>query len=923
MSKKNVKTKKTKRRNILNTVIIVLLSLVLVGSVGGFVVLGKIVDAAPTLNLDQLDSKENTKIYDNQGNVVYELGMESRENIEYEDIPQVVIDAFLSIEDSRFFRHNGFDIPRFIKAGLENLRAGNFAQGGSTLTMQLIDNVYFANMEPSSGAIESVVRKVQEIFMSMEVETKLSKEEILSLYLNKINFGGAARGIQKGALYYFGKDITQVNLSEAAFLAGVINAPNAFNPYFGYDPETGYSYYDAAIERRNTTLDLMLYHGYISETEHALAKSTELAFQLKDEMTLETDPLLSYIDVVVQEVRELTGEDPYLVPMDIYTNMDLGAQQLADDILNGKVTYPNGDQLFQVGFSLINNQTGEIIALGGGRGYGGEERHNRGFDLRKQPGSSIKPLVDYVLAFDYLGYATSHVFEDIPTVYRNTDILLQNAGGGYRGDVEFKTAVGLSLNTSAYKSLEGLVDKLGVSRVVELLNLMGLEIKPEEFDLGYSIGGSNFALSPTQLAGAYQIFANGGKYIEPHTVKSVTIRETAEEIMQSYEPVQVVSPQAAYLMSTLLYDAVQTNYGNLLQILIDSYPVYGKTGTSDWAKDGLPYGIPETAMKDKWMVSYTSNYTVAAWAGYDVPVAGMNTYFDNAKMALNVPGQINNLLLDYTTTISSPRAIARPSGVVSINHVKGTFPYAAIPEGASESLGTTGLIKSEFANLVGLDVPQLETLDKFDAKYDEKTQSLNINFSPYPEADMLLPFDGKQTWNLYGIKGSGVKYFDERLIYGNVGYFVDIYTDGQLKDTIAFEKDVIETSIAFPAGSDIKLCGYYGFTINKEIKSNQICVDFKTEKANSAPVINGVRNQEVTLNTPFNPLAGISASDAEDGDLTSKISVSGNVNTSVAGTYELTYTVKDSKGESVSAKAVITVKPQDSNPDEDSDESDD
>ncbi|MGL5978029.1 MAG: transglycosylase domain-containing protein [Erysipelotrichaceae bacterium] len=839
MSKeKNTKKpkKKLNGRLILNSVIILMLSAILVGSIGGFFVLDQIVAASPSINLGDFNSEESSKIYDNKGNVVYELGMENRENIEYAQIPQVVIDAFLSIEDSRFFKHNGFDLPRFIKSALENLKSGSLSQGGSTLTMQLVDNVYFANMEPSNGPIESIARKVQEIFMSMKVETQVSKEKILELYLNKINFGGSARGIQKGAQYYFGKDIEQINLSEAAFLAGVINAPNAFNPYYGVNPETGYSFYEAAVERRNTTLDLMLYHGYITEQENQMAKGEELAFLLKDTMTFETDPLLSYIDVVIEEVRKLTGEDPYTTPMDIYTHMDLGAQELADAILDGKVAYPSGDDLFQVGFSLINNQTGQIVALGGGRGYGGSERNNRAWTQKKQPGSSVKPIVEYALAFDYLGYATSHVFNDIPMVYRNTSILLQNADGKYRGELNFKDAVGMSLNTPALATLQELVDTIGVSRTVQILNSMGLDIDANLFDLGYSIGGSNMALTPTQLAGAYQIFSNGGKYIEPHTVDRIVYKDGSETIEPSYEPVQVISAQAAYMMSTLLYNAVHQNYYNLLQILIDSYPVYGKTGTTDWASDGLAYGIPQTAMKDKWMVAYTSEYTVATWAGYDVPVKGKNTYFDTAKMNLNIPGKINNLMLDYTATLSTPKAIARPSGVVDITHVEGVFPYVSAPAGANSDILTTGMIKSQFATLGSLEAPSLESLDSFSAEYNAELGTLILNFAPYKDTTMLEAFDGTQEWDLYGIKGSGKKFFDIRLIYGTVGYKADIYVNGTKTDSVTYEIDKQSVPYTFPESSDIRVCGYYGFNLT-EATSNQVCTEFRTPDPVTPPPV--------------------------------------------------------------------------------------
>ncbi|HAH93479.1 MAG TPA: penicillin-binding protein, partial [Dielma fastidiosa] len=243
----NIK-KGSKGVKVLNSIIIVILSLVLIGSVSAFYLLDGILNDpdAPKYDASSLETQESSVIYDTDGNVIIELSREdgTRENVSYDQIPQVVVDAFLSIEDSRFYKHNGFDLPRFIKSALENVKQGNLGQGGSTLTMQMIDVSHMSKLEKAPNGFVRIARKVQEIFLSMQAESHISKQQILEKYLNLINFGGPARGIQKGAQYYFGKDVSQVTLSEAAFLAGVINAPNGFDPYYNYD---------AAIERRNET----------------------------------------------------------------------------------------------------------------------------------------------------------------------------------------------------------------------------------------------------------------------------------------------------------------------------------------------------------------------------------------------------------------------------------------------------------------------------------------------------------------------------------------------------------------------------------------------------------------------------------------------------------------------------------------------
>lgn len=821
---KKTKSNKDTVVNVLNTVIIVFLSLVLIGSVGGFFVLSKVLDEAPPLDPSALIGQESSEIFDADSQVITELaGIDgNRENIEYEQIPQVVIDAYLAIEDSRFFKHNGFDLPRFIKSAINNLKSGSLSQGGSTLTMQLIDVAQMSQMEPASNNLQKIIRKIQEIFLSMHADSQYGKKDIIELYLNKINYGGA-RGIQKGAEYYFSKDISQITLSEAAFLAGVVNAPNAFDPYY---------HYDAAVQRRNDTLTLMLNHGYITQMEYDMAINTELVFQLGGPKIFETTPYLSYIDKVIVEVEELTGGlNPYTTPMEIYTSMDKGAQDLADAILNGEagINYPQNDDLFQVGFSLMNNQTGEIVALGAGRGYYGDNRNSRAFIQQRQTGSSIKPILDYALTFDYLGYATSHVFNDAPMNYRGTNIQLYNADGLYRGDVTYTYAIQNSLNTTAMQRLEQLVDTLGINKIIEYMQSLGFAafegMTADQFNLGFAIGGSDMVSTPVEMAGSFSIFANNGNYIKPHTVTKIVFKDgKTPDIIPNYDSVNVISEQSAYLTSILLRAAVESEYANLLQIMLSPYPVYGKTGTSDWAEDGLAFGIPKTAMKDKWMVNYTSKYTVATWAGYDEPVAGKNTYVDTTKMLLNVPGQINRKLFDYIHQYDYPEAISQPSGVVSLQHIKGAFDngYFAVPEGTPEEMITSGYIKSEFANLKELTADPIESLESFNVNYNQRQGIFEFEFTPYPDAEMVVPFDGKY----HGANGfsnfEGTKIFDKKAVFGEVVYRVDINNGPISLGSYDYSSEKATESLAVPDGQEIEVCGYYAYKNSGE-SSNKIC----------------------------------------------------------------------------------------------------
>lgn len=695
--KQSVKGRSSQKRNILNGIIIVFLTLVLVGGVSGFFMLSKIVGSTDTNDLtSKLVNKVPSVFYASDGKTkIGELGGVSRENVEYNQIPQSTIDAFLAIEDSRYFSHNGFDLPRFLSSALFNVKSGSFAQGGSTLTMQTIDNFIMKPEEEEAenngkkySALEKVERKIQEIYLSMTVEKELSKEEIMTKYLNEINFGESARGIQKGAEYYFGKNVQELNLAESAFLAGVINAPNTYNPYRGYDKEKGYNFYEYATDRRDETLQLMLKHGYITETEYKLAKATQLAFQLTGESKTSTngtpEKYYRYVEQAAAEVRTLTGEDPALVPMKIYTSLDVNAQDHATELSNGEtITFPD-DTNYQLGFTVLNNSTGEIIAVSAGRGD--VESNIARFKEEKNPGSTIKPVLDYALTFDKLGYATSRMYIDQETKIDGRAI--QNADGKYHGKVSMDYAIAKSLNTPAIQSLDALVQSEGQAAIIAYMKSIGFsEEVAEAFNMQYSIGGSEMKASPTQMAAAYATFANGGYYIEPHMVRKVEYIDGSKTLENKPKKTRVMSEQAAYMMSELLYSAVNgKNKGeNLMGSLgFGSYPVYGKTGTSDWATEGLAYGIPEGAMKDEWMINYTSEYTIATWTGFDKSMAG--SYITTELLYRNIPGLINKSMLDTITT----------DGVMRIQNPGGISSYGG------------GLIKSEWLSSAAKNNPMTE-----------------------------------------------------------------------------------------------------------------------------------------------------------------------------------------------------------------------
>lgn len=831
------KEKKLNKRKILNSILVCILSLIVISGVCVFVMIANIMKDAKSLTAYKFQSQDSTPILSSEGDVLVEVGLENRQSISYDQVPQTTIDAFLAIEDSRFFKHNGFDLPRFAMSAINNLRNGDLGQGGSTLTMQMVDNVRKSDPdfdESNASSWQKIEWKVQEIFLSMQAENSMTKEEILINYLNKVNFGNSARGIQKGSEYYFGKDVSQLNLSESAFLAGVVNAPNLFNPYKGTQwsevSQSWINFYDYAIERRNDTLYQMLNHGYISEEEYYLAKSTELAFQLKGERFFQSDSNDTILDLVRKEALEKYDIDIYTTSAVVHTSIDSDVQQTADKIISsdgvpqadGSVyAFPNKDN-FDIGSTVLNTKTGEIVALIGGRSFSLDDSTSKNqVNERHQTGSTIKPVLDYAPGFDLLGYATSHTFADIPTDIYGDGRAVKNSNNKYQGDVPFAEAVSNSYNTTASQSLIDVVEAWGEDNIKNYLRKLGFEEEiVKGFNLQYGIGGSNMSVSTKTLAAAYAIFANDGKYIEPHIITKIEFPDDPEKetIVAQYDQTQTLSAQAAYLMSDILHSAANTNVFMSQLWPQVGYPVYGKTGTSDWGDSGVSHGIPEGSIRDEWMVNYSGNYVVATWEGHN----GYD-YINSQLLNRNVPGHINRALFDTLSKKHDMGSVKNPGGISTISHVKGKYPYAAPNEGMPSDMIISGMIRSDKAKLTKLTADDLKDLTSFKASPNESDGSLILSFSAYPEADKTKAASHKKTYNVLGIKFTGNVYYSPVFVFGRVVYKADIKVNGTTVQTITTSDSKSGHQLnADYSGQKIEVCGYYGYEHDNK-RSNEIC----------------------------------------------------------------------------------------------------
>lgn len=799
---------KKKRLRVGRLVLLIILVMYIAVAAAGGIVLKKYLEGMPELQVRDFVSQETTRIYDCNGNLIQEAGTYIRDNTTYDTFPESLIDAFLAIEDSRFFTHNGVDIPRFTKAVLDALRTKSFGSGASTFTMQLVKNTYFS-VEAGDESVErekTVSYKIQQMWLSMKLEKLMGKKEILTLYLNKLNFGKNIRGVKRASMYYFGKDCTELNLEESALLAGIVNMPNWYNPY---------EYLENAEKRRNTVLDLMKTHGYITEEECALAKSVKVEDLLNGESDFISDEQVhqSYVDVVLQEAERLTGKDPMLAGMEIYTAMNPDMQDLTEAIQEGSggIAYPN--ELMQSAIVVMNNRSGEVIAVGGGRNYEGVRLLNRATDMYQQPGSAVKPVLSYALAFEYLGYSMDELLLDKPITLPTETRVLVNFSRTYRGDVAIRDAVAASLNIPAVLAFEDAVAKMGEKGVIDYMHSIGFSRIPDSnLDFLYAIGGNRFTASPMEMAGAHGAMINGGIYNKPHTI--TMIKTSLGEV---YEPEglnqQVLSSGSAYLVCKLMQNNVEGYIFNYMQLLARDYPVYAKTGTTDYGSDGLQYGIPQGAAKDKWMISSTAEYTNAVWVGWDKAEKNKDTYFTNEYSSMNIPGRINQILLDEEEKFSDgtmKKGVKKPEDVEEVKYIYGTYPHVLYEDGLNGSRVVTSPVSS-----AGLkNTPSVSKADYQSGKVSLKGILASVTGSEIAIQwnTITPPCSGSRNISLHDEKNDISAYGSCLAVYGwlspdmNFAYKADIYQDGNKIDSVEGKNGFYKGKLKDTAG-EIKVCG--------------------------------------------------------------------------------------------------------------------
>ena len=620
VKEKKIKEKKIKTRNIeedkkkkskLKIVLLILLILFILGILGMFGFFTYIAASAGKFDPKKLYTKEASVMYDSEGKQFAQLGTEMREKIKYDDISEELINAIVATEDSRFFQHNGFDLPRFLKASLDQAMHKSGAGGASTLTMQVSKNQFTST---TSSGFAGIKRKFTDIYMSIfQIERKYSKEEIMEFYVNSYYLGSGAYGVEQAAKTYFKKSAKDLNLSEAAMIAGMFQSPVVYDPNLNPENTEG---------RRLVVLKLMKRHGYITNEEYEMAKKMTV-----DKIVIKggsartnSDAYQGFIDTVAVEVKEKTGYDPYSYSMKIYTTMNREKQDIINKIMSGE-TYSWENDKIDAGIAVVDTKTGEIVAVGAGRKREGEKSFNNATMMKKQIGSTAKPMFDYGPAIEYLNWNTYHPIIDAKYSYSNgTEI--NNWDGGYRGIITIRQALVESRNIPALKTFQSVKN----SDILNFVTKLGLSPEASDGFLheAHSIGGYN-GESPLSVAAAYAAFGNEGVYNTPHSFTKVIFEQSGKTFEAENEKEKVMSKDTAYMVTDILVDTGKNALGRYNNI--NGQQFAAKTGTTNFDKETKRIRrLPDNAVNDLWVAGYDTNYAIAVWYGYDKISDGYNRF---------------------------------------------------------------------------------------------------------------------------------------------------------------------------------------------------------------------------------------------------------------------------------------------------------
>lgn len=560
-----------------------------------------------------------SQFYDINGNVIYTtLSEERRVPVSIDKIPKHVQQAFIAIEDNRFYEHSGIDYRGTARALVSTL-SGREVQGGSTITQQLAKNAFLTQER-------SIIRKIKEAFIAKELEHKYTKDEILTMYLNQIYFGQGAYGIESASLYYFGKHVQNLDIAEAATLAAIPKSPNYYNPF--ENPKE-------SKNRQELVIDQMVKYGFISADSATKAKAKKMVYSTSHKQ--QNNPRGYFFDMISQKVIAEVGADAlYKGGLKIYTTLDMDMQLAAEKAMRHLPNYYTDSKKLaqpQMALAAVDPKTGYVKAMIGGRG---QDKFNRATLAVRQPGSAFKPFV-YLTAMQN-GFTPASIIEDKEEEFAK-GWKPQNSDMQWHGKVSLRTALKRSINVPTIK----LAREVGVDKIVANVERMGITTLVDsgaysDVNLAMALGGLSKGVNPLEMASAYGVLATNGLYNKPIALLKIVDRDGKVLYQAKPQSKRVVDAASAYLTTNMLEDVLVSGTGGGMGI---GRPAAGKTGTTD-------------TYIDAWFVGYTPDLSTAVWVGDDNNKPMQRMYGSGAPLSIWHEFMINALASTPRTGFSNP-----------------------------------------------------------------------------------------------------------------------------------------------------------------------------------------------------------------------------------------------------------------------------
>jgi penicillin-binding protein 2A len=521
-------------------------------------------------------------LVDETGRELTRIYVENRDLVSNEDIPEHVKQAFIAVEDARFYEHHGIDIKAIGRALYKDLLAGSKVEGGSTITQQLAKNVFLSNDK-------TWMRKTKEVIISLNLEKRYTKQKILEMYLNQIYFGHGAYGIQAASQLYFNKPVSELTIEQGSLLAALPKAPTTYSPLL---------HPDKSLQRRNIVLELMRKANYLTSEQTVRLQGRTLALNIQQQV--KEPAFLTYLDMVMEEAEKkfsISSEDLLRGGYKITVPMNATIQKTAYELFQKDRYFPGTAPGVQGAFVLMDRETGGVLSVIGGRDYV-QKGLNR-VQVKRQPGSTFKPLAVYAPALQEKMFQPYSLLEDKPFSYDG--YIPRNIDGQYKGTVTMYDALVHSTNAPAVWALH----ELGINVSKQYLTKLGLSI--EDDGLAMALGGLREGISPLSLVSAYRSFANEGKTVEPFFIQKIEDRQGNILAETSLKEKKVFSKQTAWHMTKMLEAVVLSGTAKAGQF---EGALAGKTGTTSYP--GVKGGA-----KDTWFVGYTNDVVGTVWMGYD------------------------------------------------------------------------------------------------------------------------------------------------------------------------------------------------------------------------------------------------------------------------------------------------------------------